>query len=61
MAEGVKLYNQATWKSVMGAKGRHYVQKYIDDVVKYYTSCTRADNHAVREAGNPCIEFLSSL
>lgn len=51
MAEGVKIYNQETWKRVVGDQGRDLVAKYIEDIIKYYVTCTRADNHAVREAG----------
>ena len=59
MAEGVKLYNQETWKRVFGSEGKSYVEKYLKDVVKYYVECTRADNHAVREAACHCIAELA--
>lgn len=60
MAEGVKLYCQETWKRTMGANGKRYVEKYIDQVVEYYIECTRADNHAVREAACHCIAELAA-
>lgn len=59
MAEGVKLYSQATWKMTVGAQGKTFVEKYCREVVDYYVTCTRADNHAVREAACHCIAELA--
>ena len=33
---------------------------HIDSVVSYYESCTKADNHAVREAACQCIAELAA-
>lgn len=35
MAEGVRIYCQQTWKLVVGSKGIHFVEKYLDDVVRF--------------------------
>eukprot|EP01135_Chromosphaera_perkinsii_P009593 Nk52_evm43s1810 gene=Nk52_evmTU43s1810 len=58
VAEGVRLYNQASWKQFMGTCGRSKVEKYIKEVVEYYIFQTEADNHAVREAACACIAEL---
>ena len=60
LAEGVKLYNQESWKLILGTDGRKYVQLYIEDMVKFYNEQTASDNHAVREAACHCIAELSS-
>lgn len=59
MAEGVKLYNQQTWKLTVGDQGRVLVEKHIQEVISYYVMCTMADNHAVREAACLCIGELA--
>ncbi|TRY75172.1 hypothetical protein TCAL_14582 [Tigriopus californicus] len=59
MAEGVKLYNQQTWKLTVGDQGRVLVEKHIQEVINYYVMCTLADNHAVREAACLCIGELA--
>lgn len=63
LAEGVRIYAQETWK-MMTAKedggGRQVVITHIDSVVKYYIRCTKADNHAVREAACQCIAELAA-
>jgi hypothetical protein len=58
VAEGVKLYSQATWVMVVGTEGPAIVSRYIDEVVEHYVSQTDADNHAVREAACACIAEL---
>eukprot|EP00831_Metopus_contortus_P055786 TRINITY_DN4733_c0_g2_i2.p1 TRINITY_DN4733_c0_g2~~TRINITY_DN4733_c0_g2_i2.p1 ORF type:complete len:514 (-),score=96.93 TRINITY_DN4733_c0_g2_i2:41-1417(-) len=60
LAEGVRLYSQETWKQVVGEKGKEIVLKYLDEVVVFYISQSRADNHAVREAACHCISELCS-
>eukprot|EP00879_Flechtneria_rotunda_P017789 GHRR01018648.1.p1 GENE.GHRR01018648.1~~GHRR01018648.1.p1 ORF type:complete len:558 (+),score=195.68 GHRR01018648.1:134-1807(+) len=58
VAEGVRLYAQETWRQVMGNTGRTQVAKYIDQVVFYYISQSKANNHAVREAACAVIAEL---
>ena len=63
LAEGVRIYSQETWRMVTNAEiggGKKVVEAYIEDVVKYYTLCTIADNHAVREAACQCIAELAA-
>ena len=63
LAEGVRIYSQETWRLVTNAEvggGKKVVESYLDDVVHYYVSCTRADNHAVREAACQCIAELAA-
>ena len=63
LAEGVRIYSQETWRLVTNPEvggGRKVVETYLDDVVKYYTSCTKADNHAVREAACQCIAEIAA-
>eukprot|EP00088_Acartia_fossae_P034486 TRINITY_DN3539_c0_g1_i5.p1 TRINITY_DN3539_c0_g1~~TRINITY_DN3539_c0_g1_i5.p1 ORF type:complete len:776 (-),score=143.13 TRINITY_DN3539_c0_g1_i5:435-2762(-) len=59
LAEGVRLYSQRTWAEVMGMRGCKLVENYLQQVVDYYIECTRADNHAVREAACQCIAELA--
>jgi hypothetical protein len=58
VAEGVRLYAQETWRRVMRDGGRAAVARHIGPVVAHYTSQSRANNHAVREAGCACIAEL---
>ena len=58
VAEGVRLYSQATWAQVGGEQGKQYVQEHIGAVVEYYAKSADADNHAVREAACACIAEL---
>lgn len=58
VAEGVRLYSQETWRLVMGTSGREVVARYIDSVVPYYVSQSKANNHAVREAACGCMTEL---
>jgi len=61
VAEGVKLYNQQTWKNVIadaGIPGVELVTSHIQSFVDFYIAQTRADNHAVREAACACIAEL---
>ena len=63
LAEGVRIYSQETWRLVTNPEvggGRKVVETYLLDVVQYYTACTKADNHAVREAACQCIAELAS-
>ena len=63
LAEGVRIYSQETWRMVTNPEiggGKKVVEAYIEDVVKYYTLCTIADNHAVREAACQCIAELAA-
>ena len=59
IAEGVRIYSQETWRLVSKDQGKELVEKYISDVVAYYTEATKADNHAVREAACACISELA--
>ena len=59
IAEGVRIYSQDTWRMVSKEQGKELVEKYIADVVNYYTEATQADNHAVREAACACISELA--
>ena len=60
LAEGVKLYNQETWKLVLGTNGRTAVALFISEIVDFYIKQTESDNHAVREAACHCMAELSS-
>ena len=60
LAEGVKLYNQESWRLILGTEGIAYVEFYIKDIVKYYVEQTLCDNHAVREAACHCMAELGS-
>jgi len=59
LAEGVRLYSQRTWAELVGARGCKLVEQYLSQVVVYYIECTKADNHAVREAACQCIAELA--
>jgi len=59
MAEGVRIYNQETWKKLAGHRGKQLVEKYAAETVAYYARCAEADNHAVREAACHCIAELA--
>lgn len=50
VAEGVRNYSQHTWRYVIAADGRVYLERYMEECVKFYESQCEADNHAVREA-----------
>uniref|UniRef100_A0A7S0ZFN8 TOG domain-containing protein n=1 Tax=Timspurckia oligopyrenoides TaxID=708627 RepID=A0A7S0ZFN8_9RHOD len=50
VAEGVRLYSQASWKLILDDRGRDELQKIAPLVVDFYVSQCDADNHAVREA-----------
>ena len=58
VAEGVRVYSIDTWKQVFGEKGRDIVKTYAEQICKYYTIQSMADNHAVREAACHCISEL---
>ena len=60
LAEGVKLYNQETWRLVLGTTGRTSVALFIKEIVDFYVTQTESDNHAVREAACHCMAELSS-
>ncbi|KAJ7369805.1 hypothetical protein OS493_036321 [Desmophyllum pertusum] len=60
VAEGVRIYSQQSWKMIVGTEGKHLVEKYITETVKFYISQTQADNHAVREAACACIAELGT-
>ncbi|CAG5132048.1 unnamed protein product [Candidula unifasciata] len=60
MAEGVRIYSQATWQLITHGEGKTLVEKYIQEVVDYYILSTESDNHAVREAACACIAELGS-
>ena len=59
LAEGVRIYSQQTWMLVVGEEGKGVVEKDIEKFVQYYIECTKADNHAVREAACQCIAELA--
>ncbi|XP_013398368.1 uncharacterized protein LOC106164872 [Lingula anatina] len=58
VAEGVRIYNQETWKRVTAGEGKHLVERCIKETVDFYITETEADNHAVREAACACIAEL---
>lgn len=60
LAEGVRLFNQETWKQVVGEQGKELVGKYLSEIVSFYISQTLSDNHAVREAACHCMAELAS-
>ncbi|CAH3155687.1 unnamed protein product [Porites evermanni] len=60
VAEGVRIYCQQSWKMVVGTEGKQLVEKYITEIVEFYISQTKADNHAVREAACACIAELGT-
>ena len=60
MAEGVRVYNQETWRQVTRGQGKELVERYIAQMVSFYVSQSEADNHAVREAACACIAELGS-
>eukprot|EP00794_Sanderia_malayensis_P007320 gene7320-8138_t len=59
LAEGVRLFNQETWKQLVGDKGKELVMKYIGEVIDFYIQQTLSDNHAVREAACHCMAELA--
>mmetsp|Transcript_21132 Transcript_21132/g.39038 ORF Transcript_21132/g.39038 Transcript_21132/m.39038 type:complete len:610 (+) Transcript_21132:94-1923(+) len=60
VAEGVKLYNQATWKEYVGDQGKQKVALHAGETVKYYVSQCLSDNHSVREAACMCIAEMAT-
>lgn len=58
VAEGVRLYSQATWAEIGGGKGKALVEEYMGGIVDYYIESADAANHAVREAACACIAEL---
>ena len=60
LAEGVRLFNQETWKQVVGEHGKDLVGKYVKEIVSFYILQTLSDNHAVREAACHCMAELAS-
>ena len=60
LAEGVRLFNQGTWRQVVGEQGKDLVGKYLKEIVSFYISQTLSDNHAVREAACHCMAELAS-
>jgi len=50
VAEGVRLYSQETWRTVLGHRGRELLVENFAETVAYYETQCEADNHAVREA-----------
>ncbi|CAM9672855.1 unnamed protein product, partial [Discosporangium mesarthrocarpum] len=50
LADGVKLYSQETWETLMGENGREKVGQYAKEVAEYYCWASNADNHCVRES-----------
>ena len=60
LAEGVRIYSQDTWVMIVGQSGKKAVEENVVTYVKYYVECTKADNHAVREAACQCIAELAA-
>eukprot|EP00892_Ulva_mutabilis_P004621 jgi/Ulvmu1/2530/UM138_0035.1 len=58
VAEGVRVFSQESWRVCFGTTGRQRVAQHISAVVPYYTSQSKANNHAVREAACACIGEL---
>ncbi|CAM9405621.1 unnamed protein product [Chrysoparadoxa australica] len=59
LAEGVKLYSQATWEMFMDGEGPAVVAAHADAVVAYYIEMTEANNHVVREGACHCIAEMA--
>ena len=36
MAEGVRIYNQETWRHVTGGDGRQLVETFISSIVSFF-------------------------
>jgi hypothetical protein len=60
VAEGVRIYNQVTWKAYVGTEGRLKVATHAGKTVEYFISQCLSDNHAVREAACLCIAELAT-
>lgn len=59
-AEGVKLYNQETWKLLVGDYGKQKVTEHAFAIVEFYSSQCLSENHTVREAACLCIGELAT-
>lgn len=60
LADGVKLYNQETWKTVVGDRGKELIEQYIAETVSFYIDQTGAENNAVREAACTCMSEIAT-
>jgi hypothetical protein len=58
MADGVKNYNQETWRIIIGEQGKSMLCKYAQDVHTFYMTQLTSENHQVREA---CCLAISEL
>jgi len=69
LAQGVKLYNQETWKILFGEnssfggnnQGQEMVARYAGAVCRYYAKMADADNHCVREVRNNIFSGIHQL
>lgn len=50
VAEGVRVYSQHTWETVISSDGRAHILKDVGLYMDFYSSQCKAKNHAVREA-----------
>lgn len=50
VAEGVRVYSQETWKSVIADDGKLFLVRHLEESIAFYEQQCTADNHAVREA-----------
>ncbi len=44
VAEGVRIYNQDTWRLMTGGDGKQLVEMYIKDVVRHFVQYTETTN-----------------
>ncbi|CDW87499.1 uncharacterized protein loc100889564 [Stylonychia lemnae] len=58
MAEGIKIYNQDTWKFIMGDQGKQNLLKLSNEVVEFYNSQLFSENFQVREVSTECFDEL---
>ena len=62
LAQGVRLYSRKTWKMIFPGEmdGKRAVRAHLADVVAFYVSQAKAENHAVREAACHCAAELAT-
>jgi len=52
MADGVKIFNQDTWKMLLqGDQGKQFLCDNASEVMGFYLSQLSSENYQVREAG----------
>eukprot|EP00347_Sterkiella_histriomuscorum_P007190 403349918 len=58
MAEGIKIYNQDTWKQVVGQEGKQYLAKLNEEVTEFYITQLKSENFQVREVATECLDEI---